>query len=275
MAQFFGLTTLILCLSLSSGLASDQPNENLAKQSQNPVGDLISLPFEFHHYDGIQGDASVNALFIKPVYPTRVGDFNLINRAIIPILDLDSGSGGYDYDGVTTTQGISSQSGLGNIQYQGFFSPRNPGKIIWGLGPVIEAPTHSEDLGSDHWSAGISTVVLTMPGNWVLGALVQNIWSIGGGSSDEADINKLTFQYFVNYNLDDGWYLTSTPINTADWEADSDNRWTVPIGGGFGRLVRFGKLPVDFRLQAFGYAEQPDGGPDWNTQFSVKFLFPK
>ncbi|MCP4331319.1 MAG: hypothetical protein GY785_01590 [Gammaproteobacteria bacterium] len=98
---------------------------------------------------------------------------------------------------------------------------------------------------------------------------------IGGGSSDEPDINKLTFQYFINYNLDDGWYLTSTPVNTANWEADSSDRWTVPIGGGFGRLVRFGTQPVDFRFPAFGYAEQPEGGPDWNAQFSVKFLFPK
>ena len=270
MKNIFRVAFIFLLATATSSLADD-----LAKQSQNPVGDLVSLPFEFHHYDGIQNDASVNALFIKPVYPVKVGNLNLINRGIIPVFDLDAGAGGFDYDGVETEPAPDDQSGLGNIQYQGFFSPAEPGSVIWGAGPVIEAPTHSDDLGSDHWSAGIAGVVLTMPGNWVVGGLVQNIWSIGGGGSDEPDVNKMTLQYFLNYNLDGGWYLTSSPVMTANWEADSDDRWNVPIGGGFGRLVRFGKQPVDFKFQAFGYAEQPDGGPDWNAQFSVKFIFPK
>jgi hypothetical protein len=36
-----------------------------------------------------------------------------------------------------------------------------------------------------------------------------------------------TWQYFINYNMAKGGYLTSVPIITANWEADSDNRWTV------------------------------------------------
>ncbi len=69
--------------------------------------------------------------------------------------------------------------------------------------------------------------------------------------------------------------MSSTPTITADWEADSDDRWTVPFGGGVGRLVRFGKQPVDFKLQAFGNAVKPDGAADWELQLQVKFLFPK
>lgn len=75
--------------------------------------------------------------------------------------------------------------------------------------------------------------------------------------------------------LSGGWYLTSSPVSSANWEAKSSDRWTIPVGGGAGRLVRFGDQPVDFKLQAFGYAEKPGGGPDWNLQFSMKFLFPK
>ncbi len=268
--SFLFLTTLSVYTSQT--LASDE----LAKQSQNPVGDLVSLPFEFNHYDGIgtDGEASMNALMIKPVYPVRIGNLNLINRTIIPIISLDANAGGYDFGSISPPANLDTERGLGNIQYQGFFSPAAPGKTIWGLGPVVELPTHQNDLGSDHWSAGISGVVLTMPGNWVVGGLLQNIWSVTD-KDNEPDINKLTFQYFINYNLDNGWYLTSTPINTADWEKDSSERWTVPIGGGFGRLVQFGKQPVDFKVQAFGFAEKPDNGPDWNLQLSMKFLFPK
>jgi len=249
--------------------------EDLAKKSQNPVGDIISVPFEFHHYDGLlDGDSSSNTMMVKPVYPVSLGKYNLINRAIIPVVALDPGTGGYDFDGIEPLPNVDTERGLGNIQYQGFFSPSDPGKVIWGIGPVVELPTHQNDLGSGNVSLGAAAVVLATPDNWVLGALVQNIWSVTS-KDNEPDVNKLLFQYFVNYNFDNGWYLTSTPVNTANWEKDSNNRWTVPVGGGIGKLTRFGKQPVDFKLQAFGYAEKPEGGPDWSVLFAVKFLFPK
>lgn len=124
------------------------------------------------------------------------------------------------------------------------------------------------------WSAGPALVVLTMPGKWVLGALAQNIWSFAG-PDDGADVNQLVFQYFVNYNFNKGWYFTSTPLLTADWDKESGNQWTVPVGGGVGRLVRFGKQPVDFKLQAFSHVVRPDVSPSWSMLFAIKFLFPK
>ena len=248
--------------------------QELAKKSQNPVGDIISLPFEYWHHDGMADDGSADALMVKPVYPTRIGNLNLINRLIIPYLGIDANQNGSDLGEIDIPPTLERESGLGNIQYQGFFTPAEPGKVIWGIGPVFELPTNTSGLGSDKASAGPAAVALTMPGKWVLGALIQNIWSFAGPSGDP-DVNKFTFQYFVNYNLGDGWYLTSTPIITADWEQSSGNQWTVPFGGVIGRLMRFGKQPVDFKLQAFGNVEKPDGGPDWSMMFAMKFLFSK
>jgi len=163
-------------------------------------------------------------------------------------------------------------SGLGDIQYQGFLSPANPGKVIWGVGPVFQFPTNSDkQLGSNKLSAGITAVVLSMPGKWVLGVLAQNIWSVAGDSQAD-DINNFLFQYFINYNLSNGWYLTTSPTLTANWERSSSERWTVPWGGGVGRLVKFGKQPVDFKLQGYTYSK---GSIDNSAMFSVKFLFPK
>jgi hypothetical protein len=62
---------------------------------------------------------------------------------------------------------------------------------------------------------------------------------------------------------------------TANWEADSGNRWTVPLGGGVGKIQRFGKLPVNFQLSAYGNVVKPDNGPDWQLRFQVQFMFPK
>ena len=248
--------------------------KNLAKKSQNPVGNMISVPIEYWHYDGMPNDGSADALIAKPVYPVTIGETTLINRFIVPYLGIDATGTGEDLGDILIPPTNRKESGLGNIQYQGFFTPAEPGKIIWGLGPVFELPTNTSGLGTDKWSAGAAALVLTMPGNWVVGALVQNMWSFAG-PSDAPSVNKLTFQYFINYNLSNGWYLCSTPIMTADWEQPGGEQWTVPLGGGIGKLVRFGKQPVDFKLQAFGNVAKPDGGPDWSMMFAVKFLFPK
>ena len=111
-----------------------------------------------------------------------------------------------------------------------------------------------------------------MPGRWVIGSLFSNVWSF----TDDKKVEVFTWQYFVNYNLDEGWYLTSSPLITANWKADSDNTWTVPFGGGFGRVFRLGSQPLNASLQSFYNVEEPDAvGPEWTVRFQLQFLFPK
>jgi|LGOV01.1.fsa_nt_gb hypothetical protein len=264
--------TIISIISFTTSFASD---DDLAKKSQNPIGDVISLPFEFGTNDKTDAGTEVNTLIIKPMIPVKIGDYTLINRFIIPVLDVSHNNAmgnGLDLGYVTVPSG-SSRTGLGNIQYQSFLTSNNPGDIIWGLGLAAELPTHAGNLGTDKFSIGPSAVILTMPGKWVLGALTQNLWDVAGSGDD--NINKFLFQYFINYNIGNGWYLTSTPTITANWEADSGEKWTVPFGGGAGKLHRFGKQPVDFKFQAFSNVEKPTGAADWSAMFTVKFLFPK
>lgn len=174
---------------------------------------------------------------------------------------------------------------MGDITFSAFFSPTDSKKVTWGLGPIFLFPTATdgplggtsedggESLGSDKWGAGASFVGLMMPGQWVFGSLLSNVWSFAG--SGERDINLFTWQYFINYNLPKGWYLTSAPIITANWEADSDNTWTIPFGGGVGKLFTIGKQPINTQLAAYYNAEKPEFGPDWQLRFQVQFLFPK
>jgi hypothetical protein len=264
---------LVLTLSLA-GWSQLAAAEDLAKASQNPVGDLVSVPFEVWQYEGMPGDSGATVGMLKPVLPVNLGQVNLVNRLIVPYVGIDANLSRLDLGATEVPPSDVRRDGFGNIQYQAFFTPAKPGKIIWGLGPVLELPSNTNDMGADKWSAGPAAVVLSMPGNWVLGALVQNLWSFAG-DDDAGEVNKLTFQYFVNYNLPEGWYLTSTPVNTADWTKPGGERWTVPVGGGFGRLVRFGKQPVDFRVQGFAHVVKPDAGPHWSVMAAVKLLFPK
>ena len=255
-------------------------DQDLGKQSQNPIGNMISLPMQNNTYFDVgPAEEWANSFQLQPVYPVSLGKINLINRAIIPVNYIAAQEGSIPTSTRVETSAVTfstdSVGGLGNITYQGFLSPAESGKVIWGVGPVVQIPTATDDhLGTDKWSGGPGFVALAMPGKWVLGVLGYNLWSFAG-PSDEENVNFFLFQYFFNYNLSNGWYLTTTPVITADWEADSDERWTIPFGGGAGRLVKFGKQPVDFKAQAFWYADAPDNGPDWALQFMVKFLFPK
>ena len=273
---------IIVSLFVLSGFCTFSANAEMseaeiAKMSQNPVANMYAVPLEVWHYDGLgpKEDSSANSLILRPVVPVAIGNFNLINRFIIPFIGVDPNVGS-DLGDIITYPSPDKQSGLGNIQYQAIFSPAEVGSVIWGLGAAFEFPTHAEDLGSDNYSAGPVALVLSTPGNWVFGTLVQNMWSIGGSSDPAQDVNKLIWQYFVNYNFSDGWYLTTTPIMTADWTKDSGEQWTVPVGGGVGKLMKFESFPpLDFKLQAFSTVVRPTGGPEWSAMFSVKLILPK
>lgn len=255
------LSTVVLTQSLWADNAED-----LAKAAQNPIANLISLPFQNNTNTGIgSDDATQNILNVQPVWPVTLNDeWNLITRTIVPIVSQPD-----------ILTGEERVNGIGDTSFTAFFSPSNSTDITWGIGPVFLLPTASHDtLGSEKWGAGISAVALAMPGKWVIGSLVSNVWSTGG--SGEQDINLFTWQYFVNYNLDNGWYLTTAPIMTANWEADSDHRWTVPIGGGVGKLFKIGKQPINAQISAYNNIVTPDDyGADWQIRVMVQFLFPK
>ena len=242
-------------------LAQDQ---ELAKAAQNPVGDLVSIPFQNNMQFGVGPDDRVlNVLNIQPVYPIKLNDdWNLITRTILPVMS-------------SPFPGDDRTNGIGDLNSSLFFSPRAPGKVIWGAGPILSFPTASDEvLGLDKYAAGISGVVLTMPGSWVVGALASQLWDVAG-DDDAADVNRFLFQYFINYNFPSGWYFTSAPIITANWEAEAGEKWTIPVVGGFGKIVRVGKLPLNINSQIFYNVEKPKGGADWEWRFQVQMMFPK
>ena len=239
--------------------------EALAKASQNPVADMISLPFQNNFtFPTGPNDNAQWVLNVQPVIPiNHTEDVNQITRTILPVVNSPS-----------PASGISSDFGIGNLQFTGFFSPAKTDGLIWGVGPVLQFPTASSArLGSDKWTAGPSLVMLSMQGPWVVGGLVQNVWSYAG-PSDAADVNAFLFQPFLNYNMDKGWYLTASPVLTADWNAGSDDRWTIPVGGGIGRVMRLGSQPVNMQLQGFYNVVRPEAAGEWTIRFQIQLLFP-
>ena len=167
---------IFLGLALSRGNAaepaSESETERLAKETQNPIANLISVPFQNNFNFGIgPNDATQWVLNVQPVIPITLNkDWNLITRTIMPIINQPS-----------PAPGIESAFGLGDINPTVFLSPKNSGKLIWGVGPTMTFPTASDSLlGNGKWSAGPALVVLMMPGHWVIGALANNQWSLAG-----------------------------------------------------------------------------------------------
>ncbi len=260
------LLTLFLVLTTVGNVHAEQSADELARETQNPVADLISVPFQNNtNFNFGPREKTQNVLNIQPVWPFKLNDnWNLITRTILPVVSQPG-----------FTPGQDRKNGIGDTLFTAFLSPRNPGKWIWAVGPAILLPTSNDDrLGVGEWGGGPSIAFLTMQGPWVAGSLFNNIWS--SKNNDDVKVNVFTWQYFVNYNFSGGWYLTSSPIITANWEADSDNKWTVPIGGGFGRVFRVGKQAMNAQVQAYYNIEKPDDiGPDWTLRLQLQFLFPK
>jgi hypothetical protein len=256
-----------MLLAQGRAAATEESTEELAKKTQNPVADLISVPFQNNfNFNAGPNERNVYVLNVQPVIPVHLThDWNLITRIITPIVNVPE-----------LAPGLGSASGLGDINPTFFLSPANAKEFIWGVGPTFTFPTASDDLlGSGKWSAGPSAVGLLMKGPWVVGALANQQWSFAGWGDE--DVNQMLVQPFLNYNFQHGWYLSSAPIITADWTAGTGQRWTVPVGFGGGKLWRVGKvgLPVNTQIQGFYNAARPDFAANWQLRAQVQFLFPK
>ncbi|HOC46707.1 MAG TPA: hypothetical protein PKM26_08905 [Syntrophorhabdaceae bacterium] len=263
------LCILILTLFSATAYAADPGLEfvaketELAKKTQNPVADLISIPFQYNINFGYGPRNNTQSILnIQPVIPFNINrEWNVITRTIIPVLD----------------QPVPDRKiGLGDVQVSLFLSPAIPGKFIWGAGPALQFPTATGNaLGQGKWAAGPTAVGLFMNGPWVLGILANNLWSYAD-ESDRPEVNQFLAQPFINYNLPKGWYISISPAITANWKADNaSDQWFVPLGGGVGKVSMIGKLPLNGSLAFYQNVVKPEAGPDWNIRLQIGILLPK
>jgi hypothetical protein len=262
----------------------------LRKAAQNPVASLISVPIQENwNFSVGQQDQTQNVLNIQPVIPVNLSqNWNLIIRWITPIVyqpysTFVPDQVGPDLSGPAAQQPASGSGtvvpngiyGFGDMQPAFFLAPKK-GKLIWGIGPQFLLPTATKTgvLGQGKFAIGPTVVVLVQPGKWTLGALVNNVWSVAG-HSDLPNVNQMLWQYFINYNLPKGWYLTWQPTITANWEASNGGRWVVPVGGGIGRIMKLGFQPANVGLQFYGNTVHPPGASPWGMRIQIAFLYPK
>jgi opacity protein-like surface antigen len=240
-------------------------DEDLAKKSQNPIADLVSVPFQSNtNFNVGPFNRTQEILNIEPVVPLHISpDWNMISRTIIPVMSQPNPI----FD--------SSTNGIEDITQSLFFPPTHPGALIWGIGPVFTVPSATDPiLGTGQVLLGPTAVFLVTPGHVVMGVLLNNQWSVGGNPLRH-DVNEFLAQPFFNYNLPHGWYFTTSPIITANWLAAPSQQWTVPIGGGFGRIFKISDQPVSANIADYYNVIRPDGTANWELRTELTLLFPE
>ena len=235
---------------------------NAAKEMHNPLANLKEVFFQTDILPNVGPDEKTTwSLSVEPLYPFDLGnDWRLVTYTIVPMIS---------QPGLTPEAGRSF--GLGDTSVLGYFVPPNEGKLIWGFGPALQIPTHTDsDLGNDKWAAGPALIVGVQPGNWSIWGLFDNVWSFAGSGEK---INEFNLQYQVAYLLPKDWFLISNWIIEADWEAPSDDRWTVPIGGGFGRQFKIGKQQYQLYGQVGYNIVTPDQASTWRGIITLTRVF--
>ena len=235
--------------------------EELAKLAQNPVGNLISLPFQnntnlnFGPEKGTQ-----NILNIQPVIPIEVDkDWNVITRTILPVISKP----------VARPERPRHQRHRRHGVHGVPVALRIPGNLSGVPGRSCSCrptPTRSSATRTGGPGPRSSCCTSSKGDPWVYGVLANNIWSLTSNKQGGSYNNGL-IQPFVNYNFKEGFYLTSSPILTVNWKADSGHKWTVPLG----RRHRQDLPPRQaagehLRSTAYYNVVKPDNGPNWQIR---------
>lgn len=251
----------------------------LAKEAQNPVGNIASVPFQNNfNYSAGPNLRPLYNLNVQPVIPVMLSPkMNLIERAIVPFINQPSSlPQSMCPPQFGSSASCGSQLGIGSIQLQSYFAPKvKPGGVIYGVGPLFQFPTVTSNFGSSQVGAGINAVGLVMPGPWVIGLLATQQWRIAGPTAPPAQtINSFFTQPFINYNFGKGWALSEAPGITANWNAPGNQKWTVPIGLSVIQTNTWFKLPMSFSLGYFGNIVRPAGAPYGQIRFQWALIWP-
>ena len=236
----------------------------LAKASQNPVADMNTVPIQFNWFTGGGlGNQTLSQTLIQPVLPLPLNkDFNIVSRTVVPVMSIPTNNG-------------DKLKGIADIQEQIFLSPSHSKGLIWGFGPILSLPTATVSaLATGQFAAGPNAVLLAMPGKFVVGAVINQMWRIGG-SSTTTPINQFYTQPFINYNFKLGWSVSFAPAITANWSAPTGQQWTVPIGAGISKITLIGKQPFNLSFQYYHNVERPDNAGADQVRMLVALLFPK
>jgi hypothetical protein len=169
--------------------------------------------------------------------------------------------------------GDGSQTGVGDITGEFFFVPAHPaaGGVLWGAGPAMVVPTHTNYISGDTWAVGPTGVIVKQEAGWTYALLANHLWSVGGSGAQK--VSSTFVQPILSYTTKDAWTYSINTESSYDWV---HSQWTVPINASVSKLTRLAQQPVSFGIGARHYADSPRNGPHgWGLRVTVTLLFPE
>lgn len=269
---------IVICLFMLTGadiaFAEGKSVDAAAKELANPAGSLSSLNFnlQYNEFTGDlpnSDDQDSTSLVFQPVLPFPVGDkgHNIIFRPAVPLL-FDQpiyNATKADFDDLDVNLGDISF----DLVYSGTTMKTKHDGFLWGIGVAGTFPSATDDaIAGDQWRLGPELFGGFVRKWGVAGALVSNQWDVGGSNDDSYCTTTANFFYAIG--LGNGWQIASSPIVTYDWEADSDNALTLPVGIGLAKTTKIKGNIWKFKIDIQKYLIQPDAfGPDWLVKLTV------
>ncbi len=266
---FWSLLSLSL-LSLQAQAAANPPKEGGAtdEKSNQELAAIAIDPLAFASKFILQnisvpikdGDVA-NELQMSGMVPVPLGlHVNMLNRLLLPMDTRPTPDGG-------------SNTGLGNLQYQVYFSNSQGwgndrmGRFTLGLGPSVTFDTTTFDTGHN-WAVGASLLATYKYKGFLTLVAYNPAWGVGAEKKNTQSILAM-----ISYVFKTGTSILTFPYMVRN---EDTGKWLIPLGGGVGQFVKIGKLKMNLTLSAYYILNAPSilGDNKLEIQASVGMLLP-
>ena len=254
--------------------ASTDSAAEMARKLQDPLANIKAIITDNDILFKTGNDEVSYSFQMQPVYAIDFpdADFSLVLRGVIPFMGI-APEAQRPMIGEPLAPGGSRVWGVGDIVTQFLFAPKTDKAWKFGFGPQLSWRTRTDNrLGGPGWGAGPAGVVVgNITDDLSAAVIVGQLWSYDG------DFSTTLVQPNLYYNFPDipGAYVAYNAPITYDWNADSSNALTLPLGAVVGRAFDIGGgHGLDLSIGPYWNAVKPDGSNEWQIKFGVTIVFP-
>ena len=261
----------------------------LAREMSNPLAPFFSATYklDYRTYQGDMPDAKNQTSIshvLEAVFPFRQKDgqgfvfkFSLPYHDDQPIFwtdrgyaewrmrlenPLDQGPGGWNATHGHTDDVITDLV-YGGVDDNGFI-------LMYGLAGQL--PTSSDTSNAKQQLILGPEINIGQMRDWgTYGALFSHVVDVVEKTDKGTPDTSITkIDAYFSYELSNGWQLYSSPQISYDWEGDSGNKLAIPLGGGFAKVTRIGKMPLRISAEIQKFVVSTDRfSSDWFFKFSI------
>ncbi len=278
--------TGVLSLLMAPCAFGQDSIKEISQKSADPTGEyaMVFTQFGLTFNDGdlntgddekIAGNIAFQPIIPIPLYGKGDDEWRIVSRPTIVLLTefpIPEGEEPNNFDRETGLSDLNLPLPIG--------PPKSvTGRWLLALGPGFSLPTATQDeYGRQQWSAGVTAVIGYMAENWMAGIYPQYYWGIADQGRDD-DVRDASFGnmfYWFWYNLTDSWQIGFSPTINYDRQAESGNRWNVPVGLGVSKVTSIGQMPIRIEIGAeYSVVNEDDFGQEMLFKLNLIPVVPR